>query len=109
MLILGLSTIPYGPGIITGSSITIYHDGEYKVFDADVEVTVPFAGKLPNLTAGIIIKTIRGGMFASTKRTIKDVLESLGKEYYWTAKKGFEPESPSCDYYQIDPNEVQEE
>ena len=50
---------------ITGPFMTIYHDGEYREFDADVEVAVPVTGRLPDQIQGITIRTIPGGTFAS--------------------------------------------
>ena len=96
---------------ITGPFMTIYHDGEYKEFDADVEVAVPITGRLPEKIPDIAVRTIPGGRFASAihKGPYQDVHESWGKLYEWTARQGLEPQSPCRDYYLNDPNEVAEE
>jgi effector-binding domain-containing protein len=96
---------------ITGPFMTIYHDGEYKEFDADVEVAVPVTGRLPEKIPGIVISNLPGGKFASAihKGSYQDVHESWGKLYEWTANQGFEPKSPCRDNYLNDPNEVAEE
>ena len=96
---------------ITGPFMTIYHDGEYKEFDADVEVAVPVSGRLPDHIPGIDVRTLPGGTFASAihKGPYQDVHESWGKLYEWTVKQGFEPKTPCCDLYLNDPDEVPEE
>lgn len=96
---------------ITGPFMTIYHDGEYKEFDADVEVAVPISGRLPDPIPGITIRTLPGGKFASAihKGPYQDVHESWGKLYEWTANQGFEPKTPCRDNYLNDPKDVSEE
>lgn len=96
---------------ITGPFMTIYHDGEYREFDADVEVAVPVTGRLPEQLPGINVHTLPGGRFASAihKGPYQDVHESWGKLYEWTAMQGLEPKTPCRDNYLNDPNEVAEE
>ncbi|PWR70452.1 MerR family transcriptional regulator [Methanospirillum stamsii] len=96
---------------VTGPFMTIYHDGEYREFDADVEVAVPVTGRLPDQIPGIEVKTIPGGRFASAihKGPYQDVHESWGKLYEWAANQGYEPKTPCRDNYLNDPNDVPEE
>ena len=91
--------------------MTIYHDGEYRECDADVEVAVPVTGRLPDQISGIAIRTMPGGRFASAihKGPYQDVHESWGKLYEWTANQGYEPKSPCRDLYLNDPDDVPEE
>ncbi len=96
---------------ITGPFITLYHDGEYKEVDADLEVAVPVTGRLPDQIPGIVVRTLPGGRFASVihKGPYQDVHESWGSLYEWTANQGLEPKAPCRDHYLNDPNEVPEE
>lgn len=96
---------------ITGPFTTIYHDGEYREFDADVEVAVPVTGRLPDHIPGIVVRTLPGGRFASAihKGPYQDVHESWGKLYEWTANQGVTPGTPCRDQYLNDPDEVPEE
>lgn len=96
---------------VTGPFITLYHDGEYREFDADIEVAVPVTGRLPDQIPGIVVRTIPGGRFASAihKGPYQDVHESWGILYEWTANQGCEPKAPCRDHYLNDPDEVPEE
>lgn len=96
---------------IIGPFMTIYHDGEYKEVDADVEVVVPVTGRLPDPISGITLKTLPGGKFASAiyKGPYQNVHEPWGKLYEWTANQGLTPLLPPQDRYLNDPCEVPEE
>jgi len=99
------------PISITGPFMTIYHDGEYREYDADIEVAAPVTGRLPDQIPGITIRTLPGGRFASAihKGPYQDVHESWGKLYEWTVNQVYEPQAPCRDNYLNDPDEVPEE
>ncbi len=99
------------PVTVTGPFITVYHDGEYKETDADLECAVPVTGRLPDQIPGIGVRTIPGGRFASAihKGPYQDVHESWGYLYEWTAKQGLEPKAPCRDHYLNDPDLVPED
>jgi len=108
---LGSSQTGNGPVSVTGPVITLYHDGEYKEIDADVEVAIPVTGRLLEQIQGMEVRTLPGGTFTSLihKGRYHEVHESWGRLYEWTVNQGYNPKAPCRDQYLNDPGEVPEE
>jgi len=95
---------------VVGPPMTIYHDGEYKEADADIEVAIPILGRLSSSDERIRISTLNGGRFLSLiyKGPYMGIHEAWSKTYEYAAEKGISLGIPGREYYLNDPDEVPE-
>ncbi|MFH0968704.1 MAG: GyrI-like domain-containing protein [Methanobacteriota archaeon] len=95
---------------VVGPPMTIYHDGEYKEHDADIEVAIPIIGRLSISDKRIRISTLNGGRFLSLiyKGPYMGIHEAWSKTYEYAAKKGISLGIPGKEFYLNDPAEIAE-
>lgn len=95
---------------IAGPPMTIYHDGEYKEKDADIEVAFPILGRLNTDDDRIRVSTLNGGRFLSLlyKGPYMGIHEGWSKAYAFAAEKGITLSIPGRELYLNDPCVVPE-
>lgn len=95
---------------IAGPVMSIYHDGEYRETDADIEVAVPISGKLNYTGDRIRVSTLSGGKFLSLiyKGPYLGIHEGWSRIYEYAALQGITLGIPGREYYLNDPGEVPE-
>jgi effector-binding domain-containing protein len=95
---------------IVGPPMSIYHDGEYKENDADIEVAFPILGRINSPDEHIRISTLNGGRFLSLiyKGPYIGIHEGWSKAYAYAAQKGLSLTIPGREIYLNDPCELPE-
>ncbi len=95
---------------IIGPPMTIYHDGEYKEKDADVEVALPILGRLTTSDDRIRVSVLNGGRFLSLiyKGPYIGIHEGWSRAYSYAAEKGLTLSIPGREQYLNDPADVPE-
>ena len=89
-----------------GPPLSLYHDGEYKEEDADVEACVPTAKLLPG-EGDVKGYELSGAKVASTLHM--GPYEQVGDAYQelmlWISEQGYRPTSPCREYYLVGPEQ----
>lgn len=95
---------------VAGPPLTLYHDGEYKETDADVEVAIPILGRLPDTDDRIRVSNLNGGRFLSLiyKGSYMGIHEAWSETYAYAIEQGISLGIPGREYYLNDPDEVEE-
>ncbi|HWQ67972.1 MAG TPA: GyrI-like domain-containing protein [Methanospirillum sp.] len=95
---------------MAGPPMTVYHDGEYKEEDADIEVAFPILGRFAPTGERIKISTLSGGRFLSAiyKGPYMGIHEGWSHVYTYAAEKGISLGIPGREYYLNDPAEIPE-
>jgi len=95
---------------IVGPPMTIYHDGEYKEKDADMEVALPILGRVTTSDERIRVSVLNGGRFLSLiyKGPYIGIHEGWSRIYAYAAEKGLTMSIPGREQYLNDPAGVPE-
>jgi len=95
---------------IAGPPMSIYHDGEYKETDADVEVAFPILGRLAGTEDHIRVSTLNGGRFLTLiyKGPYMAIHEGWSRTYAYAAETGLSLGIPGRELYLNDPCEIPE-
>ena len=95
---------------MAGPPMTIYHDGEYRETDADIEVAFPVLGRLPGADDRIRVSVLTGGRFLTLlyQGPYMGIHEGYSRAYAYAAEKGLSLGIPGRELYLNDPGEVPE-
>jgi len=90
---------------MAGPPMSIYHDGEYRETDADVEVAFPILGRLSTDSDRIRISTLNGGRFLTLiyKGPYMGIHEGWSRAYAYATEKGISLGIPGRELYLNDP------
>jgi len=90
---------------MAGPPMSIYHDGEYRETDADVEVAFPILGRLNRDTDRIRISTLNGGRFLTLiyKGPYMGIHEGWSRAYAYATENGISLGIPGRELYLNDP------
>jgi len=95
---------------ITGPCMTLYHDGEYKENDADMECVVPITGRCPVCDPSMEIRTLAGGKFLTLiyKGPYTGLHEAWSRIGAYAEEHEFLITGPHRELYLNDPGRVAE-
>lgn len=109
-LCMTLESADPGPSGIrmVGPPMTIYHDGEYKETDADIEVAFPILGRLGVSDDRVRVSSLNGGRFLSLiyKGPYMGIHEGWSRAYGYATEKGLSLGIPGRELYLNSPEEV---
>jgi effector-binding domain-containing protein len=96
---------------VAGPPMSIYHDGEYRESDADIEVAFPILGRISADSNNIQISTLSGGRFLSLiyKGPYMGIHEGWSRAYAYATEKGISLGIPGRELYLNDPCEIPQE
>ncbi|PWR74436.1 MerR family transcriptional regulator [Methanospirillum lacunae] len=100
---------------IAGPPMSIYHDGEYRESDADIEVAFPILGRISKDTSTgsdrINTSTLSGGRFLSLiyKGPYMGIHEGWSRAYAFATENGISLGIPGRELYLNDPCEIPQE
>jgi effector-binding domain-containing protein len=96
---------------MAGPVMTLYHDGDYKEQDADIECMIPVAGRIAVSDPAMEIKTVPGGKFLTIlhKGPYPQEHESWMQLYAYAEEKGIPVGTPGREMYLNSPQDVPEE
>ncbi|HWQ63938.1 MAG TPA: GyrI-like domain-containing protein [Methanospirillum sp.] len=96
---------------MAGPPMSIYHDGEYRESDADIEVAFPILGRISTDSNHIHISTLSGGRFLSLiyKGPYMGIHEGWSRAYAYATEKGISLGIPGRELYLNDPCEIPQE
>jgi effector-binding domain-containing protein len=96
---------------VAGPPMSIYHDGEYRENDADIEVAFPILGRINQVDERIRVSTLNGGRFLSLiyKGPYMGIHEGWSRAYAYAVENGITLSIPGREIYLNDPCVVPED
>jgi len=93
---------------MAGPPMSIYHDGEYRETDADVEVAFPILGRVNKNIDYIRVSTLNGGRFLSLiyKGPYMGIHEGWSRAYAYASENGISLGIPGRELYLNDPCKI---